>query len=206
MKKIVLLLICMLLAAQCVVAAEEKAEKRIGYLGVDIGQASINTGISAVTGTASIDEEDTSYRIVVGVDINEYVSVEGFYLNAGEAELKGNSGDTFAYGGTTYTLAADNVSVTLSGHSVGLAGLVGYPVHKLFNPYAKLGFHTWEVEVDGESTVSQSTIEETGTDFLFGAGVKSYLTDRFGVQAGFERYVFDGEDLDIVSGGLMVRF
>ena len=57
-------------------------------------------GVGSVVG-ASLDEDGTGYACVIGNEIDKNLSIEGFYIDFGEASLKGDSGDTFVFDGST---------------------------------------------------------------------------------------------------------
>ena len=71
------------------------------YLGAGAGRSSIDAGVTATTGTATLDEDDIGYKAFAGLQINKFLAAEVFYANLGEAELTGNNGDTFGANGTT---------------------------------------------------------------------------------------------------------
>lgn len=176
------------------------------YLGLGIGQSSVDTGVSSTTGSASLDEEDTAYKVFVGYQINPYLAVEGFYLDAGSAELKGNAGDTFVLDGDTYIFVADDVKISTDAKTYGIAGSAGYPVHQYFYPYVKFGLHRWDFDASVSAGADNVSDGDDGTDLMYGLGIKADLTDNFSFRAEYEIYDFDGEDLDLMSAGIILSF
>jgi hypothetical protein len=69
------------------------------YVGALCGSTTIDTGVDTVVG-ATLDEDDSCYAFVIGNEIDENLSIEGFYIDFGEATLKGDSGDAFDFNGT----------------------------------------------------------------------------------------------------------
>jgi OOP family OmpA-OmpF porin len=175
------------------------------YAGLSVGQASIDTGVTATTGTASLDEEDTAFKLFAGYEINKYIAVEAYYLNAGEASLKGNNGDTFVLDGTTYAFTANNASITAEAISYGLSGVFTYPLHQYFAPFAKLGFQKWDADFTVSAGGSSLSASDDGTGALFGIGFRMDFTDNISARAEFERYDFD-EDVDVITAGILYRF
>jgi len=175
------------------------------YVGLGIGQSTIDTGVSATTGTASLDEEGTALKVFAGYEINKYIAVEAHYLDAGEASLTGNTGDTFVADGTAYVFTSNNVSINAEAISYGLSGVFTYPLHQYFAPFAKLGFQKWDIDATVSNGSSSASITDDGTGALFGVGVRADITENISVRAEFERYDID-DDLDIVSASFVYRF
>lgn len=201
MKKILLSGTVGLLLASSVYAADNN-----WYMGASIGQ---NKGDSEVTaGTASLDETDTAWKIYGGYNFNKYFALELFYADLGELSLKGNNGDTFSYKGTAYSFTANNASLTTEVESVGLNVLATYPVHKHFEPFAKLGLHRYDVESTvTASSISSSSVSDDGTDLLYGLGFKIPITESISVIAEWENYEFgDYGSSDFISAGLIYKF
>ncbi len=200
-KTVGLLVLVLLFAAQSGFAAENG-----WYAGLGVGQSSIDTGIKATSGTASVDEEDLGYKVFAGYEFNKFIAVEGFYFDAGEATITANSGDVVADGNTSLVIPVDDFKASIEGQSFGLIGVIGYPVHQYFYPYAKLGFHKWDTEIAVSAPGVVVSVEDDGTDMVFGVGFRMDVTDSVSVRGEFERYDYDGEDVDFLSAGLMYRF
>jgi len=65
-------------------------------------------------------------------------------------------------------------------------------------PYAKVGIHSWDTTL--------GTINNTGTDAMYGLGVDFPLNDSFSLRTEYESYKFDSESYDLITAGLMVKF
>ena len=118
------------------------------YIGLSYGTTTIDTGITAVT--ASLDDEDSGFKIFLGKKINANLSVEGFYADFGEASLTGNNGDTFTLDGTTFQFIVNNASITAEATALGINGLYAIPLSDTFSFFGKAGLMFW----DSEGTVS----------------------------------------------------
>lgn len=176
------------------------------YGGLSVGQASIDTGVSGTTGTASLDEDDVGFKVFGGVNINEYLGVEAFYVDLGEASLTGNNGDTFVFRGTTYTFTANNVDIELEGSSFGVVPMLGYDVTEQFRPFVKAGVHFWETEATVSSSAGGANLSDDGSDLVLGVGFTFDVTEHVGVRAEYERLSFDDEDVDYLSAGVQYNF
>ena len=176
------------------------------YVGFGVGQADIDTGVSGLTGTAALDEEDTSLKVFVGADIDDNFFIEGHYAELGEASLSGNNGDRFVYEGTTYQFTANNVKVTLEGESIGLAVGYKFKMGKDVDAFAKLGMHNWDATSNISTSAGSVSLSDDGTDKFFGFGVNYSITETMSLRAEYESFEFDSEDVDNMSLSLITRF
>ena len=200
-------------AGMLAMATQAHAEEMSGfidnptfYVGGSAGRASTDTGVTDTTGTASLDEDDTAFKIFGGVNLNKYLAIEGFYADFGEASLSGNNGDTFTARGTTYTFTANDVNLKLQGKAFGIAPVVGYDVTEYFRPFAKVGIQRWDLDGSVNTSVGNFDYSETGTDVYYGVGALISVAEGFGIRAEAERFKFDSEDVDLISVGLQYQF
>lgn len=181
-------------------------EKPKFYLGGGGGLSTLDTGVSSLTGTAKLDEDDIGYKGLIGVQFHKYFAAEGFYADFGKAELTGNNGDTFAFRGTTYQFTANNVTISLAGKSFGFAGVGILPVHEMVAPFVKVGVHFWDAEGSVASSAGNASLTDDGTDIYFGGGVQFNIHENVAFRAEYERFKFDDEDVDYISGSLIFKF
>ena len=174
------------------------------YLGGSFGRTDVDTGISALTGTAQLDDEDTGYKLFAGVDLNEIFSVEAHYADLGESSLTGNSGDTYILDGTLFTFSG-TAGVVVEGTSFGVSALARLPIEGRIKPFAKFGVHFWDLDAAFSSTFGSASLSDDGTDIFYGAGVEVMATDTLSARAEFERFDFGGDDVDFLSIGLIIR-
>ena len=175
------------------------------YGGVSYGNSKVDTGITNLTGTASLDEKDNGYKIFAGANVTQYISAELHYLDFGEATLKGNNGDTFDLGGTTYSFTSTE-TVTGEGDSYGISAIASYPMHEHFEPFVKVGLHRWEL--DYQIKTNNSTVSVDGTDIFYGIGANIPLTSNFSARIEYELFECDNEveDITFLSAGLLYKF
>lgn len=176
------------------------------YAGAGVGSSSIDTGVSALTGTASLDEDDTGFKLFGGYRLTKNISIEGFYSDFGEASLTGNNGDTFTYGGAVYTFTANNVKVTAEGTALGVAGVFNMPLSKDFSAHAKLGLMHWDADGTVTADAGSAALSDDGTDIYYGLGATYNFTKNIGVAVELERYDFDNEDVDLISANFVYSF
>jgi|GEM_PF-1327738 OOP family OmpA-OmpF porin len=176
------------------------------YVGVSAGLASMDTGVDAVTGTATLDESDLGLKGLIGANVNEWFAVEGFYANFGTASLTGNNGDTFIANGTTFTFSANNVNIELEGSTFGFGGVVMLPIHETIVPFGRIGMHYWDMSVTATSSAGNATLTDDGFDPFLGGGIQFNITENIALRAEYELFKFDDENVELVTGGLIFRF
>jgi OOP family OmpA-OmpF porin len=176
------------------------------YVGLGAGLTSIDTGLSATTGTAKLDEDDIGFKGFIGFQPHKNIAIEAFYIDFGEASLTGNNGDTFVANGTTYTFIANNVKVGIAASTVG-ASLVGFiPLHEMVSPIVKIGFHAWESDLSATSSAGGVTLADDGQDIFFGLGGQINFNQNIALRAMVERFKFDDEYVDYFSSSFVVKF
>lgn len=202
MKKQVIILACVLI---CLIAQTAVAVENPWYLGIGAGQASLDTGVSGLTGSASLDDKDTAFKGIAGYQFNKYIAVEANYTDLGETTLKGNTGDTFNSGNNTYVFTADNVNISTDSKSYGLSAILGYPLHQYFTPFVKLGGQFWDTDATVSSDAGNADGNDDGTSFLLGAGIRADIHERVAIRAEYERYDID-DDVDLLSAAILFKF
>ena len=178
------------------------------YMGALFGQSSIDTGVTTLVGT-TLEEEDTAYSFFIGSEVAENVSVEAFYSNFGEASMSGQIGDTFSLDGTAYVWNADS-TIKLSGKSMGIAAKLGFDITDKFKGFVKGGWHFWDTDLSLAVGTAAASTTDDGSDLLLGLGIEYDLNEKVAFVVGYDRYTFDGNDIDVdvdfLHAGIKVRF
>lgn len=191
------------------------AEDLKPYFGFSFGNSYHDTGVTGLTGTASLDEDDTGWKILTGLKINDYVSFEAFYADLGEAVLRGNNGDQFQSDGVTYTFIADNVSISSEATSIGISGISYIPLDKLANnpslkfitPFVKLGIHFWDIDATATGGGGGGgSISDDGADILGGIGINFNATDNFLIRTEYEYFGIDDDETGYLSLSAIYSF
>jgi OmpA-OmpF porin, OOP family len=161
------------------------------YVGGAIGQTTIDA-CGVVPAGLSCDDEDTSWKILGGYQINRNFSAELGYSNLGEITASGPGG-----------------SLSIESNAWELVGVGSYPLSNQLSVYGKLGLYRAEVELT--STVGISG-DETATDLTYGVGLRYDFTPTIGVRGEWQRYgdVGGGStgegDVDVLSVGVIFKF
>ena len=202
MKKYITFIFFIFYSSQFVYSADTN-----GYVGGNFGQADFNTNITA--GTATLDEEDLGWKIYGGVNINEYFALEVQYADFGAASLNGVNGSTFTVDGVALQFIT-TAQLDAEADSLGFSAVLGYDINEYLRPFAKLGGHTWDLEINATSANINGTVAaDDGFDLFFSGGLKIKVTDNFSGVLEIEEYKFGGQvnsSLNLISAGILITF
>jgi len=196
----------LILAGLAAFGTSQAQENLDWYLGAGLGDANFDSGVTSVTGTASLDEDDTATKIFAGVSVNPNLSIELQYSDLGEAKLSGNTGDRFNLNGTTFEFTSDNAQISAEAESIGASVLGVLPVTERFQAFGRLGLHTWDATATSTTPEQREELEDDGTDLFFGVGVEIALIHEASLRIEAEQYELDDEDVTSVGGSLLYRF
>mgnify|MGYP001188101838 CR=1 FL=1 len=101
------------------------------YFGFGFIKTEIDSGISSLTGTATLDEDDWGERLYAGINLFENLDLEFAFNKFGVAVLSGNTSDTFisdgrfkkhnSAPGSTWTINVNQYSTNIHSNSVSAA-------------------------------------------------------------------------------------
>ena len=204
MKKLLLLTTALITASSVSLADGYKTKPgaELFYLGGSVGKSTLDTGISE--GTATLDEDDTSFKIYGGLQLNKYLGAELHYANFGEATLNGNTGSTFSLRGTNYVFNQD-AEIAIGVQSFGVAGTLGYKMGAI-RPFVKGGLHRWNLDANYNSSTSSADASDSDFDALIGVGGELTILGGLNFRTEYERYIVGNMDVDVLSAGLNYRF
>ncbi|MDH3750663.1 MAG: outer membrane beta-barrel protein, partial [Gammaproteobacteria bacterium] len=187
------------------------------YVGASVGASDADYSASALQSdlanlgwsinNASVDDTDTAWKAYAGFSFNEYIAVEGGFVDLGEVQTE--------FGATIAPTQIDAIlRDTYSIHPVlgdGWFGsvVVSWPVSPdRFSLTARAGLFGWESDIDvrvisgGTGSVSD---RDSGTDMLYGVGVEWHLNEQWSMTADWERYELT-DWVDVPSIGVKIRF
>lgn len=154
-------------------------EERGLYLGGGIGE--FNVDIEDVDEVDDViegyDSDDTAYRAFAGWRFSPFIAVEAAYINLG------NPRDTVAPGVTA--------EFETDGFAPYVVGTLPIGPVEL---YARAGYYFYDAKVNVRSPLGNSSVEESGDDFVYGGGVGFTVLERLNLRLEYE--VLDLEDVD----------
>ena len=174
------------------------------YAGIAGGSTDIETGVTDVSG-ATLDETGTGISYFIGKEINENLSIEGFYTDLGEAKLSGDNGDTFTFDGTAYQFNT-TASITVSAKSMGIAGKAKFDMGNSLQGYVKGGLHSWDADVKLAVGTASASTKTDGTDVLWGVGAEYKMGEKTSLLAGYDNFKLDDETVTYLHAGVLFRF
>lgn len=177
------------------------------YGGAVYGSSTIDTGITGLTGTASLDERGTGYRLFIGKSVSKNLSFEGFYADFGESSLTGNTGDQFVSGGTTYQFLVDNAKIAWSASGFGVNANFTHNFSNKSSLIGRLGILSWNSTLTVSGTnITGDSIKKSGGDIFYGLGYQHNFTNKVGLVVGYDMFKINEENVSTLSVGVNVNF
>jgi outer membrane protein OmpA-like peptidoglycan-associated protein len=165
-------------------ASAEWWDEMDGYVGVGVGQSYLSPHHVTNQGYSVEDHTQAAWKLTGGWDINDYVSVEGYYGDIGSTGLSPEADIGYRMAG------ADAIFHYWAKGEERILGSIAL--------YAKAGLNY-------TNTYHSSNVEEhDGLRKLFGGlGAEVYLPQKFSVRFEFESY---NADASLLSLNLVKRF
>ncbi|NTS76195.1 outer membrane beta-barrel protein [Catenovulum sp. SM1970] len=184
------------------------------YISASVGQATFDEDFNELEDLgASVDDSDTAFKFAVGYDFNEYFSVEAGYADLGELAINNSYSDYYdADFNITYN---ENIAATVSGLFASVIGKL--PINEEFSLFAKVGYYSWDSDIDVAASVSQyvygenykSSAKESdsldGNDPFFGIGTQ-YAFDEISIKAEYEIFDIEDSDVNVLTVGASYHF
>jgi OmpA-OmpF porin, OOP family len=171
----------MALALACLPAMAESGF----YAGLGLGQVTLEDSIGGV----NIEATDTGFKLFGGYRLNDHVSFEAAYIDAGTPD------DTI-YG----------VTVEADGNAIQASAIGTIPIGDRFGIYLRASIISWETTNSATDGFSYVTADNDGTDFGYGIGAALKITSNFSLRGEFEGADLDGTDLRLLSIGGLFSF
>lgn len=211
MKKIA---VVALLAAACAAPAFATDYYVVGAIGQSrmnaLNKSELDSSLIANTGpvgfSSTLDRTDLGYKILVGYQFNNYLAVEGGYVNLGKSKYS-----------ATFPLGTVDMDAKASG--LTLAAVGRYLINESFSVFGKLGVINAKVEetivitdaLSGASfNVSMSATKMKST---WGGGATYNINKQVGVRVEFEQFRKLGDanetgesNVNLISAGLVYKF
>jgi len=161
----------------------------------------------SVTGIDA-DENDVSFKVYGGYQFNPYISVEATYQDFGESTFNATSN------GKGDSWAAGSVSARQEAEGYGVSTVGRYPVTPRLTLFGKLGWFWWKSKEEYMENINgtpyPSSVEESGNDYTYGAGIEYDVgnPDRFVYRVEVEHHEVgkSGFDVNSASMGIVYKF
>ena len=155
------------------------------YFGFSLMQTEVESGFSALTGTANQKEQNLGKKLFAGINLNDNLDLEFAFNRFGETILSCNNGDTIVTdgrynrgandNGTTLTCNVNNLSINIQSSSVVAAIKAKSDVVIIndlgINIFVLFGLNKWDQsETTLTAGTSTSANDYTGTSDMYGMG------------------------------------
>lgn len=140
-----------------------------------------------------LDDDDLAYHVAAGWQFSDYVQVEGNYLSLGN----------FSSDVDANTPAGTIVNADIDAFAAKLR--LTLSLSDAFVVYGDVGALIWDAkwqeQLAGGGTVnlSQLSINDDGTDFVWGAGAALRVTNRLSLRGGWNRYKAGALEVDTIG-------
>jgi opacity protein-like surface antigen len=125
----------------------------------------------------NFDEGDTAYKLFVGWRANQWLAVEGAYINLGNAEDE-------IFDDTTLEIQSDGFAPYVVG---------SFPIG-FFEVFAKAGYYFYDIELSLDSPLGDVDDDDSGSEFTWSAGFGVTIFERVNLRLEYEEFDFDQTD------------
>ena len=167
------------------VATAQAADTQPGfYAGAGIGSTKVGDDISGV------DDSDTGFKIFGGYNFNSNWGVEVSYFDFGEASAE-----------------AGNISASIGVTGLSASAVGRLPVNDMFAVYGKLGFASYDVDLDFNNVpgFGSGHLSDSDSDLIYGVGGALSFGGNFEARLEYEALNVDG-DASMISVSGLFRF
>ena len=197
MERIKALLAVLLPASLVAFSAPAAAQADAGwYVGAAYGMTNIEVDATGVTNPVT-DESDTGFKIYGGFQFNKHLGAEVGYIDAGKATFSGTAIPSLGIGAFS-----GDVKVT----AITFAGVGTLPLNESFALTGKLGLAAWDVKASANVAGVAGSIDDSGTDLLYGIGARYNLNRNWGITLEYEAVDAGDGTASMTSVGVRYKF
>jgi opacity protein-like surface antigen len=155
--------------------------------------AIISTGSVPLGGSSKFEDGDTALSLIAGYRFNQFIAIEGAYLDLGSADYDGNF--TFNPPGPV-NLATINLGARFEVKGFTVAGVGSLPLGESFDLHARLGvfFSDSEFSITGDG--DDESFSSTATDTFYGGGAAFHLGEHLSFSIDYTLFKDVGDDED----------
>ena len=129
-------------------------------------------GLISADSESDFDEDDNAYNVYIGTQFNEFVSLEGGYIDFGKY---GNS----------------NINAELDGYTLGLN--LSYPINDYISLFVNGGQLWWDADIDSAA----GNTSTDGNEFFYGAGATFAIAQDWDLNVNYTRFDFNFDDDEV---------
>jgi OOP family OmpA-OmpF porin len=162
------------------------------YVGGAVGQAKEK---DACINTISCSNADTGIKLFGGYQFNNYLALEGGYLDFGKATISFVPNSHLSFKATAFTVAA--VGSLPLAHGISLLGKVG----------------VYRAQVKATASGMPGSVKVRNTDTAFGIGAKWDFATNFALRVEYEHFKDVGDknsiganNVNLISLGMSYKF
>lgn len=192
-----------LVASMLVAMSAQAADKMPTYVGVSVGQASVQDFCDA--SIPSCDDKAFSGRIYTGVEINDFASFEIGYRYIGDIKASAS------------IPGIGSAAVSVNGNFLDTTLKVGLPEKDHFKIFTKVGLLLWRLSYSAAASNGYATYSgsdsKTGADFKTGLGIRYQFNRTFAMRADWDLLLNVGDknttgesNINVFSIGPEFRF
>jgi opacity protein-like surface antigen len=182
----------------------------IGKLDLDYSASDLTNDLSNLGWTITspvVDSDDTAWKLVGGIAVNQYVAFEAGYVSLGEVTTQFSA---TVDPGEIDDILADTYAVhPYQGDGLVAAAVLIWPVNPdRFSVNLKGGVFAWKSETDIrviQGGTGSVTGEDDGTSGMYGLGIEWKINPTWALTADWERYKMN-QWLDVPMIGLKIYF
>lgn len=140
------------------------------------------------------------YSLNLGYSFNQNFKAMAGYKQFGKVSPTVNSSDIsfdLCYRGLALPYCPD-IDLDIDVSSVFLKGRGQHSLTDKFAVFFDISFNRWNAKVTAQSDFGSSSASDSGTDIGFGAGT-AYQTGKHEFTLSYEKYDFDGSDINSIS-------
>lgn len=165
------------------------------YVGAGVGTAALELDTDEAIPGFKFDADDTAFKVFGGYNINPYFALEATYFDGGDPE------ETLLASPTNRA----TIDIGLSGLVASVIGRV--PLGEMFSVYGKLGFASYDVEINGRLN-GDVIAEDEGSDedVAYGLGAALSIGPSFELRAEYEAISIADGDFNLLSVNGLFKF